>query len=203
MSYFNFKTSKFKFFILVLTLSVFCSAVSNRFFCNADSDLSNGVPSISDSYLRGIGERTTCEQLKSVYTEKIHGSQYRLRDIDGNIINSSDKSHYISTGDYIEDGMKNKYTVVVTGDIDGNGKIAITDTVALKMHFSRTIELQGANYQAADSNNDSRVTATDYIRIKFHIQQKYNIHENEDFSSDDSSSDGFNSEEDDWTSGWL
>ena len=202
----SFIKDKIKFLALFLSLALFCTIFYKFSFSNAQAILSDGIPKISNNYLRGIEEETTCYELKNTYTENIHGCEYYLFDIDNNIINKYNQAHLVSTGDYILDGKNKTYTVVVTGDIDGNGKVTLTDTVAIKMHFSRTIELEGANFQAADTNGDSRVTATDYLRIKYHIQKKYNIHDNEDFPADEPSSSEESSnlyDEENWTSGWM
>jgi len=202
----GFIKDKIMFLTLFLSLALFCAVFSKFSYFNAQAVLADGIPKISNNYLRGVEEEKICSELKNSYTESIHGCKYFLYDIDDNIISELNQSHFVSTGDYIRDCRNKTYTVVVTGDIDGNGKVTLTDTVAIKMHFSRTIELEGANFQAADTNGDSRVTATDYLRIKYHIQEKYNIHENEDFSADESSSSEESSslyDEEDWTSGWM
>ncbi len=200
------KKDKIKFIALFLSLSLFCSLFYNVSFSDVQASSTDEIPKISDNFLRGVKEETTCSELKNLYTESIHGYKYYLYDIDDNIISVLNQSHLVSTGDYIRDVTNKTYTVVVTGDIDGNGKVTLTDTVAIKMHFSRAIELEGANFAAADTNGDSRVTATDYLRIKYHIQEKFNIHDNEDFSADESSSADDSSskyDEEDWTSGWM
>ena len=188
-------------FALVILISLF------TIYANADSSLSGDVPVISNNYLRGVKEGLSCAQFKKNYTYDIHGSEYDLYSFEnGHIITVTNVVHIVSTGDYIVDGFNNRYTVVVTGDIDGDGKINVTDTAAIKAHFSKTITLENENFEAADTNNDGRVTATDYIRIKYHIQMKYNIHDNESFSPDESSSseaDNTSDPEEGWTSGWM
>lgn len=187
-------------FALIMLVSLF------TVYASADSALSGDVPVISNNYLRGVKEGLSASKFKKNYTYDIHGSGYDIYSCDeGNLISVTNVAHVISTGDYIVDGFNNRYTIVVTGDIDGDGKINITDTAVIKAQFSKTISLSNENFEAADTNNDGRVTATDYIRIKYHIQMKYNIHENENFSPDESSSeaDTTSNPEEGWTSGWM
>ncbi len=61
------------------------------------------------------------------------------------------------------------YTVVIKGDVDGNGKIFATDYVSIKNHIMGKTILQGAYLMAADVNNDNSVYATDYVKIRNYI----------------------------------
>ena len=59
---------------------------------------------------------------------------------------------------------KKAYTLVVTGDVNGDGKITITDVVALQSHVLGKQTLEGAYREAADLNNDGYVTLTDVVK---------------------------------------
>lgn len=61
------------------------------------------------------------------------------------------------------------YTVVIKGDVNGDGKIFATDYVKIKKHIMEIPNLQGAYLLAADVNNDDKVYATDYVRIRNYI----------------------------------
>lgn len=61
------------------------------------------------------------------------------------------------------------YTVVIKGDVNGDGKIFATDYVKIKKHIMEAPNLQGAYLLAADVNNDDKVYATDYVRIRNYI----------------------------------
>ena len=52
-------------------------------------------------------------------------------------------------------------TLVVIGDIDGNGKVTATDLAAINQHILKDIELQNAQFLAADISDDKNITATD------------------------------------------
>ncbi len=195
-------------FRLKLAIMTLCVAlgVGTVISSNAFAGTLNGdAPVISDNYLRGVEEGLKCKEFKQSYTDDAHGSEYRVYDSKKNSITVANVAHVISTGDYIVDGKNNTYVIVVTGDLNGNGKVETSDTALLKMHFAATFTLTGAIEEAADTNNDGKVNAGDYIRIKYHIQSKYNIHENESFDPDEpSSDDSFSNEHDEsgWTSGW-
>lgn len=57
-------------------------------------------------------------------------------------------------------------TLVVTGDLNGDGKISLTDFVQLKSHLLGKTALRGEYLDAADLNGDGKVSLTDYVKIK-------------------------------------
>ena len=59
---------------------------------------------------------------------------------------------------------KKTYTLVVTGDVNGDGKITITDVVALQSHVLGKQTLEGAYKEAADLNGDGKITVTDVVK---------------------------------------
>lgn len=61
------------------------------------------------------------------------------------------------------------YTVVVKGDVDGDGKISATDYVKIKNWIMGSGDLSEIQKLGADANSDSKVSAADYVTIKNHI----------------------------------
>ena len=59
---------------------------------------------------------------------------------------------------------KKSYTLVVTGDVNGDGRLTITDVVALQSHVVGKQELTGAYKEAADLNGDGKITITDVVK---------------------------------------
>ena len=55
-------------------------------------------------------------------------------------------------------------TIVVTGDVSGDGKITITDVVKLQKYVVGSGSLSGAYAKAADINGDGKVTITDVVQ---------------------------------------
>lgn len=81
-------------------------------------------------------------------------------------------SAILFTGDKITvtSGSDTKtYTVVIYGDVNGDGKISSLDYVRVKNSIMGTTSLSGAYKLAADVNKDNSVKATDYVKIKNHI----------------------------------
>lgn len=60
----------------------------------------------------------------------------------------------------------NSVTVVVKGDINGDGKLLSSDYLILKKAYSGETELKGAAENAADINSDERLTSADGLILK-------------------------------------
>ena len=71
--------------------------------------------------------------------------------------------------------VKASFTVVVTGDTNGDGKTTITDMLAIKSHVLKKTTLSGASAQAADTSKDGGISITDFIQIKASILGKGTI----------------------------
>ena len=68
-----------------------------------------------------------------------------------------------------------KYTVIVTGDISGDGKINITDLISIKSHILKKSKLTGYKAMGGDVNGDGKINITDFIKIKGYILKKNSI----------------------------
>jgi hypothetical protein len=58
------------------------------------------------------------------------------------------------------------YTIVIKGDITGEGVIGLTDLAAAKAHLLKITALSGAYESAADINNDGKVSISDLLSVK-------------------------------------
>lgn len=67
------------------------------------------------------------------------------------------------------------YSIIVTGDINGDGKVNITDMVAAKSHILKKSTLTGVQALGGDTNGDGKVNITDFIKIKGYILKKNTI----------------------------
>lgn len=171
---------KREFYVFTVVFTVLLSLFFGFRIANAGNS-----PVVSNGYLRGVKVGMSALQLKSDYTIGIHGCDYDIYDSKGNYISESNVKHCISTGDYILDSRGNKYTVVITGDIDGDGELTVTDAAIIKAHYASSIVLEGVTFQAANIEANGVINSTDYLRLKFHLQNAYDIHSNESFVPDD------------------
>ena len=67
------------------------------------------------------------------------------------------------------------WRIIVTGDINGDGKITLSDMLMVKSHILKKTTLEGIQAQAADTSGDHGISVTDFIQIKAHILGKSQI----------------------------
>ena len=104
----------------------------------------------SGAFLTGIAPQTSVKALND--------SGYTVYDGKKEIT-----SGYVGTGMTAVDGSSS-LTIVVTGDVTGDGRITITDVVKLQNYAAGAGDLNEAALKAADINGDGRVTITDVVQ---------------------------------------
>lgn len=60
-------------------------------------------------------------------------------------------------------------TVVIMGDVNGDGTISVSDYVAIRLHVLDSSPLAGINLVAANVDGKGGITLVDYIAIRLHI----------------------------------
>ena len=78
----------------------------------------------------------------------------------------------IGTGMKLIVGNELEYKLVVEGDLNGDGKISITDLSKMKSHIIGKQILQGEYEKAADINGDGRESITDLSILKKYLIKK-------------------------------
>ena len=83
-------------------------------------------------------------------------------------------SAVVATGDtvtiYRNDGTQYaKWTVLLYGDVNGDGAISNSDRIKIRNHVLGTSKLTGIYFTAADVNKDGQVSNTDRIKVRNHI----------------------------------
>jgi len=93
--------------------------------------------------------------------------------------NNQEKTEEIlATGDIVtitSGEEKKSFTVVIYGDVNGNGAIDALDYIQIKNHIMNSGGLNDEKKQAADVNKNNQIDALDYIQIKNHIMGNYTI----------------------------
>ena len=110
-------------------------------------------------YIYGLNPETTIEALKKALGKDI-------------VVNGA-KNGLVGTGTQVVVGGK-EYTVIIKGDIDGDGKITATDYIRVRLHILKRIRLDGEKLLAAHASTEigKNVSAADYIAIRLHILKK-------------------------------
>ncbi len=68
------------------------------------------------------------------------------------------------------------YAVIVKGDVDGTGELAINDYIMVKRACMGNIVLEGIDNLAADVDNDEAFGIFDYLLLKRHVMGTYDIY---------------------------
>ena len=98
--------------------------------------LSSGKYEITDdNEIKNVLPNTTVGDLKDNLTG---GENTIIKDKDGNTISSGN----IGTGSTVTTPSGDVYTVIVKGDLNGDGKVTLTDLAQLKLHMVETTLLQ-------------------------------------------------------------
>lgn len=122
--------------------------------------LSSGKYEITDdNEIKNVLPNTTVDDLKDNLTG---GENTIIKDKDGNTISSGN----IGTGSTVTTPSGDVYTVIVKGDLNGDGKVTLTDLAQLKLHMVETTILQEPYKSGADIDGDGSVTLTDLGKLK-------------------------------------
>jgi Ca2+-binding EF-hand superfamily protein len=78
---------------------------------------------------------------------------------------------------YKGDEIVDTVTIVVLGDVDGNGVIDTTDCVRVKAAFLGVYKLSAAEAIAADVDKNGTIDTTDFVRVKAHFLGTYDLHQ--------------------------
>lgn len=108
------------------------------------------TPNPSGNYLTGVSPSTSVSAMNSAGYTIYSGSAKVTSGLVGTGMTAVSSSATV--------------TIVVTGDVSGDGKITITDVVKLQKYVVGSGSLSGAYAKAADINGDGKVTITDVVQ---------------------------------------
>lgn len=118
----------------------------------------------SSGYISKITVGTTVSTLLSYLNEKEYVDVF---DKNGSNLSGEKILATGMTAGIVDDGtVVKRYTIVVTGDTNGDGKINITDMIAVKACTLKKSDLSGAYEKAGDVNGDGKINITDFIKVK-------------------------------------
>ena len=128
---------------------------------------------VESTYIRKVQAGITVEQLLNNINEKAYVTIF---DKNGNV---ADRNALIATGmvaKLIVNGqVVDSATIIVTGDVNGDGKISVTDMAAVQHHVLGQTMITDIYLLAADTQNDGEVSITDFVQIQHHILEKSKI----------------------------
>lgn len=117
---------------------------------NTGGSTGGETPKPSGNYLTGVSPSTSVSAMNSAGYTIYSGSTKVTSGLVGTGMTAVSSSATV--------------TIVVTGDVSGDGKITITDVVKLQKSVVGSGSLSGAYAKAADINGDGKVTITDVVQ---------------------------------------
>lgn len=123
-------------------------------------EISTDAYTISDGYLRAISTGTSVSAVLENLVPNEYITIYKGDEAATGLAGTGMTVEYTAFGQ-----VKQNLTMVVTGDLNGDGKCTLTDMVQLQFHLLERQSLTGASLQAADMNGDGRVSITDMVQI--------------------------------------
>lgn len=120
--------------------------------------ISSNVYKFEGTNIVGIKPGTTVETFKS----NIIGSGIQVLNQSGTELTTGQT---VGTGMTMKSGTET-YTLIISGDLNGDGQITATDLAKIKQHLIELRLLEGAYLEAANVDGDEEVTITDLSRIR-------------------------------------
>lgn len=119
---------------------------------------------------------------KVIPSTTVEGMREKIVNAGGNVVITNQNGTEIKTGT-IGTGYKVSInneinSVVIYGDINGDGVISAVDYVNVKNHIMGTSPLTGVSLEAANVNKDETISAVDYVNIKNYIMGVSNVIQN-------------------------
>lgn len=137
--------------------------IKNRAFYNCPNLLDITIPEnvieIGEAGFGYSGEKFDDNDTEA-YEEKIEG--VKIQGYTGTVAETyalTNEFEFISLGD----------KSVLLGDVNGDGKITITDATTVQKHLAKLTELTDEQLTNADTNNDGKITITDATRIQKYL----------------------------------
>ena len=122
---------------------------------------------INGNYMSGIKELTDTSSLINTIKKADPSSSILYNN------KSSLPSSYIKTGDALKitssSGQTGSYTLIVTGDVSGDGSVTILDLLKVQKHILKSSLLSETYALAGDTNSDNKVDILDLLRVQKHI----------------------------------
>lgn len=115
------------------------------------------------NYITKIAEETSVSDFKKNITAYVNMEFYSL----GNDLLAD--LDYITSGTRVRLSDNSEYTLVVTGDVNSDGKVSVIDLSRLKLRIIGLTTLDDYQTEAADVNYDGKLSITDLSNLKMYL----------------------------------
>lgn len=115
-----------------------------------------------NNQIKGVELNTTVDQLKA----NIIGSENAtIKDANGNVITSNSK---VGTGTTVSIPGEEPFTVIIKGDVDGDGAITMMDIAKIQLNIVKIEMLEGAYLIAGDVDVTEGISILDLAKVLLH-----------------------------------
>ncbi len=121
---------------------------------------------IASGRISGVGKRTS---VSAFITNLTNGADAKVYKADGKELRSGTVATGMSVALNIGGTERDRLTIVVNGDVNGDGLISISDYTLTRYDILSLKALNGAYKIAGDVNNDSKVSISDYTLMRYDI----------------------------------
>ena len=121
--------------------------------------VATGDYQLKDGYLRVIPAGTTAKDILATLTPEKYITIHKGSETVTGTVGTGMTVDFAPDGKVIQTAV-----IVVTGDVNGDGAVTLTDMVQIRAHLLGRSTLKGAAVQAADLNGDGQMTLTDFVQ---------------------------------------
>jgi len=120
---------------------------------------------IEDGMIKTVAYRTKPEQLKDQLDNENYKLQIKDKDETAIVEEETDLGTGMIVRLVVNEVEKDRKTIVVKGDVNGDGEIALLDAVIVLNHYLEKTFLTGVFLEAADTNSDGDIGLLDAVNI--------------------------------------
>ena len=123
------------------------------------------------NYITNLSLNTTVSALK----KKTNGNELTFKKASGSLLGDTEK---VTTGSTITFSTGETYTIVIYGDLTGDGEIDSADLLRMRQQLLGKVTLSGSYLEAAHVYNRSGdVDSSDLLRLRLHLLGKTSINQ--------------------------
>ena len=130
-----------------------------------DDTITSSVYVVTTTMIDRISPNTDVNTFKNNISTEVG---YTIVNLEGEELNDTDK---IGTGFKLITDTNKEYILIVTGDLNHDGNITITDISMLRKHYLEIENLQGEYLEAGDMDNNDRISLNDIAVMRKNILQ--------------------------------
>ena len=126
------------------------------------------------SNITGVDLKTSVSTFKSNVTVP-SGYTMKILDSDGREVTSGNVGTGMRAVLYSGSTAAKSHTIVIKGDVSGDGNCSSVDVLFAKRYIVGTYDLTGAYFSGSDINGDGKITSVDALFLSRHVIGTYTI----------------------------